>query len=81
MRTILELLESQGLPVVKRVWDYNLISPSTVDDVPELYLSITDVADNKPSTKRTYRIVITGIDLEELPVWPPGGEPRDPFGK
>ena len=80
MKTILDLLESKGLPKVKQVWDYNLISPSTVDDAPELYLSITDVVDGKASTKRTYLIHITDIDLEEVPVWPDNVEPRDPFG-
>jgi len=80
MKTILKLLESKGLPKVKKVWDYKLISPSSVDDVPELYLYITDVVDGKPSTKRTYRIQITEVDLEEMPVYPDNVEPRDPFG-
>ncbi len=79
MKTILDLLESKGLPKVKQVWDYNLIGPSTVDDAPELYLSVTDVVDGKASTKRAYLIHITQIKLEEIPVWPPGGEPKDPF--
>ena len=80
MSTILDLLESKGLPVVKQVWDYKLISPTTTDDAPELYLSITDVKkDGGPGSKRLYLIAITDVDLEEIPVWGKGGPPVDPY--
>jgi len=79
VKTILDLLESKGLPKVPQVWDYKLISPTTMDDVPELYLYIIDVVKGKPSTKRSYKIIIQDLDLEELPVWTDGVEPSDPF--
>lgn len=83
MKTMLELLESKGLPKVKKVWDYKLISPSSVDDSPELYLSITDVnKDGKKGESRVYHIVLKDIDLLEVAPWNLHGkhpEPRDPF--
>ncbi len=81
MKTLLDLLESKGLPKVKKVWDYKLISPSSVDDSPELYLYITDVnKDGEKGESRTYHVVIKDIDLLEVAPWNKGNpEPRDPF--
>jgi len=79
MKTMLKLLESKGLPKVPQVWEYELIGPSSIDDAPELYLYITDVVKGKPTSKRAYKIAITGLDLEEMPVYPDNVEPTDPF--
>ena len=80
MKTILDLLESKGLPKVDQVWDYKLIGPSTMDDSPELYLSITDVKDGERGAVRTYHVVIKDIDLLEVAPWNKDNpQPRDPF--